>query len=147
MTKTQTNIIIVDTKIQAALFNDILRDQITVEGGRWFGVRTKGHADPFLTAKAVVAKEGQTERGLQFHAPKKNYNFNDSTWVNPAETLEKLMAVAVKANGGKEVAKKALVSELEALKNIFKNSTFKAPEAVVEATKADEKIVEEQPAA
>jgi len=123
--------------VQAALFNQILIGQITTEGGRWFGVRTKGHAEAFAGAVAKVAK-GDQALGIDFAAPKRNYNFNDSNWTNDEATLAKLTSVAQAAPGGKDYSKKAIVSDLEDMKNILKASTqpevaAPAPAQTVEA--------------
>lgn len=142
MTKT-VNIIRVRNPIQAALFNDYLRAQIIEAGGRWNGIKTKGHVEPFQTSKAVVAKEGEV-LGLTFAAPKRNYNFNDSTYVNVAENLDKLTEIATKANKGTKVEKKELGFQLADLKEIFKNSPQPAPVAVA-VVAADEKALAAAP--
>lgn len=134
MTK-NTKTFFVANAIQAALFNSILIDQIVKEGGRWNGVRTKGHAEAFAGAVAKVAK-GDTILGIDFAAPKRNYNFNDSNWTNQEDVLAKLLEVGKSANGGKDIAKKAIVGELEALKNLLKASAQPVP--VVEAPKVQE---------
>lgn len=134
-----TKTFFVRNAIQAALFNQVLINEITKPEGRWFGVRTKGHAEAFTGAVAKVAKGDQTV-GLDFAAPKRNYNFNDSNWTNQEPVLARLTEVSKSANGNKDIAKKAIVSELEDMKNIMKASSQPepAPAATTEAPQVQE---------
>lgn len=140
------NRVVLANAIQVALFNEALLPQIIGEGGRWATVRTKGHAEPFKTAKAFVRKDDEEALGLHFSAPKRNYNFNDSNYVNPPATLEVLMAIAKKANGGKDITKKQLQQELEAIKKTFIASAQPIAEAIVETVKTEAEVVAETPA-
>ena len=136
------NIIVLRNAVQVALFNTILVKEIVGEKGRWHTASPKGHFLPFESAAARVA-EGDEPLGLRFDARKKNYNFNDSNWVNQGPVTKKLLAVA-KAASGKDMAKKAVAAELEDIKEILKASDWEEPEvSSTEPNAADTSIAPE----
>jgi hypothetical protein len=104
--------------IQVALFNEFIRDHIVGEQGHWGpSAKPAGHHEPWAIAKVRAAKEGEPV-GIDYAAPKMNYNINDSNWVRES-VLDKMTEIAVKANKGKPVTKKHLLEELKDMKGIF----------------------------
>lgn len=115
------NTIVLANPVQVALFRDALLPEIINEGGRWNKVRPFDHAIPFQGSIKIVSRREDEPLGVNFHASKLNYNFNDSHWVNDDEVTPRLLAVASKA-AKREVSKKELYNELASIKEILKAS-------------------------
>lgn len=140
-----TSTLVLSTKIQVAIFNEMLLSQITDPAGHWARANPKGHHEVFADMKVKVAGDGEQTgvfdaEGKPLGLRKNNYNFNDSNWVNIPEVTEKLMAIAKKANGGKEMSKKDIVSNLLHIKDIMKTAP-KAMAPVIAKTAAVAAVV------
>lgn len=120
MTITIKNTLFLANAVQVALFKEAILPQIINEGGRWNLVKPTKHAEAMVGLKVVVGKEGDIQ-GFNFNALKKNYNVNDSNWVNDKSVTPVLLAIASKA-AKKEVSKKELYFQLESIKEIMKAS-------------------------
>jgi hypothetical protein len=136
-------IIYVRNELQKFLFEKVLIPNITKEGGRWTKSRPDGHAEPFKIATVVVDPDNV---GITFgaDAKKRNYNMNDSTWLQP--DIIKPMTKEAEKVLGRELPKKELVSNLEDLKKIF-GMDQKAHEVVAKPAEPETKSEEQSESA
>ncbi len=100
--------------LQKFIFDNVLIPEITKADGRWTNSKPHGHAEPFKIATAVI---DPNHLGITFEAAKRNYNLNDSTWLKPEVINPMLKAASAHLN--REVGKKEMTTELEALKKIL----------------------------
>ena len=133
MATEKSPILRLNTPMMVAIFSEALLPEITKEGGRWASANPKGHADLFKDLQVKVKGDDEPAGIFLGDEPyallKNNYNYNDSNWVNMAAVTEKLMGIAKKANGGKDVTKKDISAMLLEIKETLK----KAPKAVVQS--------------